>query len=634
MSIPAQTVQVATASQAGTSASTFNVTLPASPTAGNLLLLYVGAGTEVGSGTWTPPSGFTLIDYNVALLNNAVAYDFIGVAYRVVQAGDSATVAVTANPYLPWASVVNSWTILKEIKGQLGSSYILNHSWYSSSSGSDFTGTFTPNAYPAWVDTCVAMGEAGPNGAASPIWTNYQVGATASPIPVGFDALTQVGYTNYFTGASYSVQVPSGNAVCDISNPELYSFWTGWLGVAVGIGIQEIANAPLSTYDSYVINDGTSTAKAYWPMSDTSAITSGKVLDRSGNGYHMAASGSAPNGAVIVAQPSLIPSAPSQSSILMGMNATYGPQSGGAAWLLSTYTPTAINAMSLECTLSAIHGTSGVSVDEIGCQTTYSGVVASGAGFRFSLNNDGSLGFLLSNGLGLIEGCVAATGIAIATHHCVCTWNGSTGAAYVYIDGVSVGTVTQTFPTGPITATGALSVADYPAGYAAREFPIAGLGIYESVLTPTQVTAHYTVWLSGISAPSAPVLSGTPGVTQNILTWTTPAGSPTGYSLLRGLTTGGESLTPIYTGSANGYTDTGLTNGTTYYYEVYASNSAGNSGNSNEVSLTPTNLTGGLPLLPPVKAQADVNMTRTYVTTGYPIAWGPQSFGRGRSGTK
>jgi hypothetical protein len=55
----------------------------------------------------------------------------------------------------------------------------------------------------------------------------------------------------------------------------------------------------------------------------------------------------------------------------------------------------------------------------------------------------------------------------------------------------------------------------------------------------------------------------------------------------RGTTAGGESSL-VKTGGALTYTDTGLTNGTTYYYKVAAINSAGTGTLSNEVSATPT----------------------------------------------
>jgi len=61
------------------------------------------------------------------------------------------------------------------------------------------------------------------------------------------------------------------------------------------------------------------------------------------------------------------------------------------------------------------------------------------------------------------------------------------------------------------------------------------------------------------------------------------------YSVYRGTSTSGESPTPVATGiSSTGYTDTSVTNGSTYFYTVRAVNSAGASPASNESSATPT----------------------------------------------
>lgn len=122
---------------------------------------------------------------------------------------------------------------------------------------------------------------------------------------------------------------------------------------------------------------------------------------------------------------------------------------------------------------------------------------------------------------------------------------------------------------------------------------------------PGTLAASILIWLSlqiagcaggygngngggGGNAPAAPTgLQATAGNAQVSLTWTASAGS-TGYYVKRSTTSGSEAQ--IATASTANFTDTGLTNGTTYYYEVSAYNSYGPSGNSNEVSVTPTAL--------------------------------------------
>ena len=90
---------------------------------------------------------------------------------------------------------------------------------------------------------------------------------------------------------------------------------------------------------------------------------------------------------------------------------------------------------------------------------------------------------------------------------------------------------------------------------------------------------------SGLAAPTG--LTATAGNAQVSLSWTASAGA-TSYNIYRGTTAGGESGTAVATGvTATSYTDTGRTNGTTYYYKVAAANSSGTSANSGEANATP-----------------------------------------------
>lgn len=93
--------------------------------------------------------------------------------------------------------------------------------------------------------------------------------------------------------------------------------------------------------------------------------------------------------------------------------------------------------------------------------------------------------------------------------------------------------------------------------------------------------------LNAASAPQTPTgLTAAPGNGQVSLSWNASAGAA-GYNIYRSTSSGGEILVDSgVTGTS--FIDTGLSNGTTYYYQVTAVNSTGESGRSSEVSATPS----------------------------------------------
>jgi fibronectin type 3 domain-containing protein len=100
-----------------------------------------------------------------------------------------------------------------------------------------------------------------------------------------------------------------------------------------------------------------------------------------------------------------------------------------------------------------------------------------------------------------------------------------------------------------------------------------------------------TVTPATASVPSGPAnLAVTPGNGSATLTWQgSTSGNPTSYSIYRGTISDGEAVTPVGTvsGTTTTFTDTGLTNGKTYFYNIAANNSVGVSPDSNEVSVIP-----------------------------------------------
>jgi hypothetical protein len=106
-----------------------------------------------------------------------------------------------------------------------------------------------------------------------------------------------------------------------------------------------------------------------------------------------------------------------------------------------------------------------------------------------------------------------------------------------------------------------------------------------------------TVTPATAAAPSGPAgLTAVSGSGTVTLHWTgSTSGSPTSYSIYRGTMSDGEATTPIATtsGTTTTFTDTGLKNNTTYFYNVAATNSAGISPDSNEIFVTPGVTTTG-----------------------------------------
>jgi fibronectin type 3 domain-containing protein len=102
--------------------------------------------------------------------------------------------------------------------------------------------------------------------------------------------------------------------------------------------------------------------------------------------------------------------------------------------------------------------------------------------------------------------------------------------------------------------------------------------------------------------PAAPTgLTATPGNAQVALNWTASSAA-TSYNVYRSTSSGGEGGTPFKTGvTSTSYTDSGLSNGTRYYYQVTAVNSSGESSKSSEVSTTPQ-----APTLPAPWIDADI----------------------------
>lgn len=120
--------------------------------------------------------------------------------------------------------------------------------------------------------------------------------------------------------------------------------------------------------------------------------------------------------------------------------------------------------------------------------------------------------------------------------------------------------------------------------------------------------------------PSAPGLSATAGDRLVDLSWTVPAddggAAVTGYEIYRG-TAPGSLAWVASVGDVRSYRDSGLTNGTTYRYQVAARNAAGIGERSAEVSATPA--------APATAPSAPRSLKAQKSSEGIRLTWQPPS---------
>jgi predicted RNase H-related nuclease YkuK (DUF458 family) len=126
---------------------------------------------------------------------------------------------------------------------------------------------------------------------------------------------------------------------------------------------------------------------------------------------------------------------------------------------------------------------------------------------------------------------------------------------------------------------------------------------------------------AGSTAPQAPTnLAATPGNGSVSLSWTGSNGA-TSYNIYRGTSSGEESK--LASGvSGTSYTDSSAVNGTAYFYEVTAVNSAGESGRSNEVTATPEGSGGGSNLIQDPGFEASSSLAPDWNVDGGPTSAG------------
>jgi fibronectin type 3 domain-containing protein len=200
-----------------------------------------------------------------------------------------------------------------------------------------------------------------------------------------------------------------------------------------------------------------------------------------------------------------------------------------------------------------------------------------------------TIGFKLSDANGNLFARYGATTLAANTWYYVTgVYDAVHRTLHVYLNGqLDDGDLVGTVAGSQTPSTRDAQIGQRP-GYPGT-FNFAGtiddVRIYGSAVTAGQIQTDMN---TPVGAPAAPTnLVATVGNTQVRLTWTAAAGA-TSYNIYRSTTPGGEGASPYRTGATGtSFTDSGLTNGTRYYYRLTAVNGAGESVRSPEVSALP-----------------------------------------------
>jgi hypothetical protein len=177
---------------------------------------------------------------------------------------------------------------------------------------------------------------------------------------------------------------------------------------------------------------------------------------------------------------------------------------------------------------------------------------------------------------------------AIPTGLSATAGNAQVGLAWTAVSGATTYNVKRSTTTGgPYTTINSPTTTTFTdtgrTNGTAYYYVVSAVNTYGESTNSTQQSATPT-----LPIPAAPAgLTATPGDTQVSLSWTASANA-TSYNVKRSTTNGGPYTTTVGSPTTASFTNTGLTNGTIYYYVVTAVNASGESANSSQASATPT----------------------------------------------
>jgi fibronectin type 3 domain-containing protein len=206
-------------------------------------------------------------------------------------------------------------------------------------------------------------------------------------------------------------------------------------------------------------------------------------------------------------------------------------------------------------------------------------------------------------------------------HHLVIIYDPSApNAKQVYVDGSLVATGT-TDGVGSDAALNTNPIGFNPNNAQNGSFRCDDFAIWDRAITPTEISYLYNGGAGNIvsslnAAPSPPNnLVATASDQSVILAWDLNTVDPdvASYSVYRGAGAGGPYALVTSGLTTGAYTDTGLVNGTPYYYVVRTVDLRGaESGNSNEATATP--VVDVTPPATPTGLAVDAGWTRVYVS--------------------
>lgn len=206
-----------------------------------------------------------------------------------------------------------------------------------------------------------------------------------------------------------------------------------------------------------------------------------------------------------------------------------------------------------------------------------------GSGGSVLVRNDGANGYVTADAAKFVRIMPALpaapaglTATAASSSTINLSWTASPGAtSYTIGRGTANGGPYTTIATG---VTGTTTTSGGLAGGTAYYYVVSGAnsgnqGVASAPAAATTLPAP----------PAAPTgVTAMAGNARILLDWGAVTGA-TGYQVKRATVSGGP-YTLVSSPTTSDYIDTGLTNGTTYYYVILATNTAGSSGNSAQVS--------------------------------------------------